>query len=658
LEALEAWSTFTVPVPDEGVHELALRSTRPRVELRSLGWVSARLPEAVAAARIRRLLAGDLEGGGLEVAASVRESGLTAEGGEGEAPRADLEGQVNFIERDPQGPDSRLRITIAPGNAAGPVTVTHSQGEATADEPLWSFQRQLQLLPGSDRVAVLVEDLDTGLWGGALAAQLGAIPDSALLGTGEAGEEEIANALMEAEFLPKPKALRLLLPEGEVLQGKVRFQTLVQDGKVARVSFLLDGKEVAKREQPPFEARIQLGRLPRPHTLRAIAYDAAGRELGRDSLSLNEPGGTFRLRILSPEPGKHTGPVDVEADLDIPAGHRLDRVDFSWNDRRLATLYGPPFRQRVYVPQDDPSGFIRVVGTLDDGRVAEDVVFLNEKDFAEKVRVRLVELYTVVTDRQGRPVRGLDASQFVIREDGVEKEVAEFNDAGDLPVTLALNIDSSASMFVKLPDVKAAATEFVRGFLSGRDQALLVDFDTEPRLARELTNNLSRVIDGIEQMRAGGDTHLWESIVFSLLELQGIPGKKAVIVYSDGAEEEESLSYRVCFEFARRLGIPVYLIVLHPGIARGDDVTASTKSFIRKLDRLAEATGGRVHYTPNTRNMTALYRQIDSELRSQVLLAYYTTAAAGDEDTWRSVEVEVKDRQLKARTIAGYFPNW
>ncbi len=422
----------------------------------------------------------------------------------------------------------------------------------------------------------------------------------------------------------------------------------------------MDGNKVAERDRPPFSARIGVGRFPQPRTITVEAYDANGTVLGRDSLAINSGGPGFRVRILSPAAGKvGTGPVDVEVDVTLPTDRRFDRLELSWNDRRVATLYTPPFRQRVVVPANDPVGFIRAVAYLEDGRSAEDVVFLNEPDFSDRVQIRLVELYTVVTNSAGKPVKGLTADDFIIREDGVEQAVKSFNDAGDLPLTMGLAIDSSASMFVKLPVVQEAAGDFVRGFLSGRDRAFLVDFDTEPRLVREMTGELRRVIDGIYSLRADGETHLWESVVFSLLELQGMSGKKAVVVFSDGAQEKEELEFNTCLELARRVGIPIYLVVLHPGLARGDDLTSSMKSFTRKLDRLAATVGGRVYYIPNTNDLDRIYAEINDELRSQYLLTYYPTApVTEDDDDWREVQVKVKESGLKARTIAGYFPRW
>ncbi len=706
LDSLDRRITLTVAVPDRHLHSISIRSDRSGLRARGPRWLGLDLPESLSAGRARRLLAGDLEGGDLDLASALRLEPEAAG-----VSRATLEIQAELPLRDsppgetegepqrgktgesnpasdpeksiaPDGPNHReqvadqaiaasdaispptvVRITLAQGDRSGPSQLQHLY--ETVDNPADGirFQAPVEVAAGIERVAIVVEVLGSGVWGGTLAAVVAAAEDATKVSDGtnseadEAREDALSAALAEAAFLPRPKAIRLIDPGSELLRGKVRFRTLVQAQGVTKVSFFLDGELVATRNRPPFDTKIDLGRFPRARTLRAVAYGEDGKELSSDVLALNDVSGGFRVRITSPEPGRQRGVVDVEMDLSVPLEHRLDRLELSWNERRIATLFSPPFRHRMVIPTDQPGGFIRAVATLDDGRTTEDVVFLNERDFADQLQVRLVELYTVVTDRKGRPTEGLEQESFVIREEGVEQEIVSFDDAGDLPLTLGLNIDSSASMFVKLPAVQQAAGDFVRGFLSGRDQAFLVDFDTQPRMARELTSNLRSVVSSIDSLEADGDTHIWESIVFSLVELQSVQGKKAVVVFSDGAQEEEALSFKVCYDFSQRLGVPIYIIVLHPGVARGDELTSSMKGFTRKLDRLTEATGGRTYYIPNTDNLDTIYQQIDTELRSQYLLTYYASASEGT-PAWRKIEVEIKKKGLRARTISGYFPRW
>jgi Ca-activated chloride channel family protein len=365
-----------------------------------------------------------------------------------------------------------------------------------------------------------------------------------------------------------------------------------------------------------------------------------------------DAGEGFRVRLVVPN-RKLAGPVDVEADVRVPAGGKVERVELFWNDELAATLYSPPYRYRVMVPADRPAGYLRAEARLVDGTTAEDAVAINASDLGERVDVRLVELYVVVTDRDGKPVRGLPREAFRVRQDGQEQQLSHFENAGELPLTLALTIDSSASMFLKLPKVREAVSSLLDGGLSARDRALLVDFDTEPRLVRPVTRDLAGVSASLEALTPDGGSNLFEAIVFSLSQLQGVAGRKALVVYSDGIGEGEDTSYRACLRAARESGTPVYLIVTNAKAARGEDPSGFlTEPYSDKIRRLAGATGAKAYFVLPNQDLTGTYQEILEELRSQYTLSFYPNE--GDRDPWQAVKVEVEGKGLTARTLSGY----
>lgn len=361
------------------------------------------------------------------------------------------------------------------------------------------------------------------------------------------------------------------------------------------------------------------------------------------------------VRIVSPAGGKAVGPVDVEVDLRLPQERRLERLEIFWNDQLAATLYAPPYRHRLNVPAGRPVGYLRASARLDDGTTAEDAMLLNSSAAGERLDVRLVELYVVVTDRDGRPVRGLARDDFRLLQDGREQAIAGFDDAGASPLSLGLAFDSSASMFLKLPDVREAARTLLTGGLSARDRALLVDFDSEPRLVTGMTGSLDTVSAGLDTMRADGSSDLFEAIVFSLQKLQGVAGRKALVVYSDGIGEGEKTSYRACIREARRSNVPVYLIVTNQRAARaaGSGVLEPLDGYAQRLHELADATGGRAFFVMPSQSLQEVYQTILRELRSQYLLTYYPRDTAPE--VWRKVAVELKKRGFQARTVSGYY---
>ena len=128
------------------------------------------------------------------------------------------------------------------------------------------------------------------------------------------------------------------------------------------------------------------------------------------------------MRILTPEKGtKAPGPTKVVAVVAVPEGKTLQKMEFYSNETRVATLYQAPYEQTVNVKDSKSLGYVRVVGTLDDGTVAEDLRYVNAPQFVSEVTVDAVELYTTVLDK-GRPVNYLQASNFKVFEDGVAAE--------------------------------------------------------------------------------------------------------------------------------------------------------------------------------------------------------------------------------------------
>ena len=363
------------------------------------------------------------------------------------------------------------------------------------------------------------------------------------------------------------------------------------------------------------------------------------------------------VRIVSPSANRVTGPVDVEVEVKLPAQRRLDRLEIYWNDELQATLYAPPFRHRVVVPRGRPVGTLRAEGHLDDGSIAEDALLLNGSTLGERVDVRLVELLVVVNDKEGHPVRGLSRNDFKLLQDGKEQAIASFDDAGDFPLTVGLTMDTSASMFIKLPGVVDAARSLLTGGLSPRDSAFLIGFATEPRLLVTPTRDLRSVSAGLDTLTADGGSNLFQAIRYSLEEIRKVVGRKALIIYSDGIGQGEH-GYRDCLRAARESGVPVYLIVTNAVAAHSIEEHTPLSSYAGKLERLAAVTGAKTYFVAPGQDLKPTYAEILRELRSQYLVAYYPKA--NELDVWRRVEVELKgkdnkEKGYKARTLSGYY---
>ncbi|HXM78330.1 MAG TPA: VWA domain-containing protein [Thermoanaerobaculia bacterium] len=443
-----------------------------------------------------------------------------------------------------------------------------------------------------------------------------------------------------------PSAVSLLPIAKEIATGLQRFETKVAEG-IRAVDFYLNGSKVLTKTRAPFQADLNLGPLPRKQTVRVVAYGESGRAVGEDEYTVNEGREVFKVRILSPEKGaKVAGPVRVVAAVAVPEGKALQKIEFYSNESRVATLYQAPFEQTVNIRDSKSLGYVRIVGTLDDGSVAEDLRYVNAPAYISEISVDAVELYTSVTDK-GRPVSGLQASNFKVFEDGAIQKVESFEYVKNLTLSLGVMIDTSASMLESLPDAEQAAISFLDYSIGPKDRAFTVSFDNEPYILSKLTNRKDKLYRSMAGLRAEGSTALYDAIVFGLYQFTGVKGKKALILVTDGKDTASKFAYDTTLEYVRKAGIAIYGIGLR---ISGTDLEVKYK-----LNKLANATGGQTFYIDSAKHLDAIYRQINEELRSQYLLTYYSTNLAG-KDQWHKVEVKVEPSSLQARTISGYYP--
>jgi VWFA-related protein len=615
---------YEAPRPVDGrPRAVEVATSRQDLRIRARRWDVAGWPEWIAAERAARIADGEDEVG-LEISSRLQKPAAAGE-----------PGTLDLRIESPEVPAGPLRVTLAGPGGRGAFHHVLTAADRAGDEP-HVYHLPVTLPEGAETVAVLVEPMAGGLWGGQVVTL-----------SGPAAPQEAP-----AISVVRP-GIRLVAPSGTGLSGKVRLRVNGEGTGIARVDLKLENRTAASCAQVPCETEVDLGRRVRPQIVQAVAFGADGKELARDWVRLNDPNESFGVRIVQPAGRQGVGQVDVEADVRAPSGRRIERVEIYWNDELAATLYAPPFRHRINIPRNRSVGSLRVAARLDDGSTAEDSMSLNTTELGTRIDVRLVQLAVVVTDATGKPVPGLPKEAFRLRQDGQDQEVAAFENAGELPLTLALAIDSSASMFLKLPDVRRAVSSLLNTGLTDRDRAMLIDFDSKPKLVRPLTRDLAAVVSALDQLQPDGGTALWDAVSFSLRQLQGISGRKALVIYSDGIDESENATYPACLKAARESGVPIYLIVSNPREERGEDGGFLSEPAGAKFQRLAAAGGGQVYFIHPNQDLSTVYGQILSELRSQYTLAFYPKDSAPPA-AWSKIEVEVTGRKgLTARTVSG-----
>jgi len=440
----------------------------------------------------------------------------------------------------------------------------------------------------------------------------------------------------------------LIEPIGDLQVGRVRFDAQVTGPDVYKVLFSLDGTQTLLKRKPPFSVELDLGKLPNSQTLRATALDVDDREIAWDELLINASAHRYAVSIIQPQPGQHfVQSLQAEVEVTVPQGRRVERLELYLDETLVATLYQPPYELPLRLPEAGGLYYVRAKAYLPDGNSTDDHVFINAPPGMDELEVQMVELYTSVTDGDGRPIKGLTQDDFLIEEDGVPQSIRRFELVDDLPFSAAILLDVSGSMGDSLVRAQQAALSFYESALSPKDRAALITFNDRPTLRAKFTNRLADLGGGLAGLKAERGTALFDSLIFALHYFNGIKGQRALLVLSDGKDENSKFTYEETLEYARRAGVTIYVVGLKFGKKSGEAK--------RGLRRLADQTGGQTFFIDTADELADVYDAIEQELRSQYFIAYQSSNASPD-SRFRSVEVKVDQSGLEAKTIRGYYP--
>jgi Ca-activated chloride channel family protein len=437
------------------------------------------------------------------------------------------------------------------------------------------------------------------------------------------------------------------LPE-DLLHGVQHIETMAVGADIAAVEFYLDGRKVMTKRQPPFTLDLDFGEVPQVRRIRAVALNAKNEPITGDEFNVNTGNDPFRVRIVSPRVTyKLRGRTRVEMSVAVPEGKKLDHLDLYLNQTRMATLYGPPYVQTIDVPATEGVGYLRAVAMLKDEAQppVEDLVMINTPQFMEEVNVHLVELPTTVT-RNGRPINDLAEASFKVLDEGKPAKVAKFEHVTNLPLSIGLAIDTSASMQNRISEAQKAGSTFFTNVMRAGDRAFLVSFDSQPQLIQRWSPKLSDVNAGLARLRAEESTALYDAVVYSLYNFLGIKGQKALVLITDGKDTSSKFSFDQALEYARRASVPIYAI--------GIGINATEIDTRFKLGRFCSETGGNIYYIQQASDLNKVYGEIQNELRSQYILGIYPPDGVKPGSKWREVTVQVSEG--KAKTIRGYYP--
>jgi VWFA-related protein len=448
--------------------------------------------------------------------------------------------------------------------------------------------------------------------------------------------------------------VHLIFGRREVMAGPLQVVATAPKN-AARVDFLIDDARVTESDRPPFRATLQLGSTPRVHTLRAIAYDVRDRQLGEETVTINDRVERVAVQLVAPQADVIESQSVVEAVPRVPEGDVLEAVELFWNETKLATLHEPPFRTTLILPSRRASGYLRAVAVTHAGATAEDVKLINYPAASEVMRVDAVNVYAIVKDHSGHNVEGLRPEDFSVKDDGRPVEVSLRSAPGD-PITVALALDTSGSMLAAMMNVADYARTFLRESLAPGDRTALITFDAEPHLVQPLTADLEHAGAEIFSARPHGATAVWDALAFSLQQLHGVDGKRALLVFTDGVDNGSRTTPAGVRELARETGVPVYIVLMFANARYGDPRPSALTNRERDYQQLARESGGAFFRMPKRADLPALFAQVRDDTRGEYLLSFVSKSVRPLGQT-RTLDIEVPRRHVVIRAPSAYVPH-
>jgi Ca-activated chloride channel homolog len=277
-----------------------------------------------------------------------------------------------------------------------------------------------------------------------------------------------------------------------------------------------------------------------------------------------------------------------------------------------------------------------------------------EPDPTFKVDVKLVNVFVTVTDDHGAPVASLKKDNFHLVEDGHEQKIAVFDKESALPLSIVLAIDTSLSTRKDLPLELASARRFAHAILRPVDALSLYQFSETVSELTSFTSDLKVIDRGIDHIRLGSATALYDALFLGAEALEPRQGRKVMVVITDGGDTMSKVDYQEAVRAAETAEAILYSIIVVPIEASAGRDTGGEHALIQ----LSADTGGKYFYAASLSQLDEAFRQISDELRTQYLLAYYPSQRLADSD-FRHIQVTVEGLQaeskFKVRHRTGYY---
>ena len=285
---------------------------------------------------------------------------------------------------------------------------------------------------------------------------------------------------------------------------------------------------------------------------------------------------------------------------------------------------------------------------------AQQAPVQTQPDDTLKVDVRLVNVFVTVTDAHGAPVAGLKKENFLLQEDGRPQTISVFDKESALPLSIALAIDTSLSTRHDLPLEQASAKRFAHAIMRPVDALSVFGFSETVLQSTNYTSDVKRIEEGIDHIRLGAATALFDAVYLASRSLDRRQGRKVMVLITDGGDTISKMDYKQAARAAEEAEALVYSIIVVPIENSAGRETGGEHALIQ----LSEDTGGKYYYATSTSQLDDAFHQISDELRTQYLLAYYPSQRLSNSQ-FRRIQVGVSGvpdaAAYHVRNRAGYY---
>jgi VWFA-related protein len=326
--------------------------------------------------------------------------------------------------------------------------------------------------------------------------------------------------------------------------------------------------------------------------------------------------------------------------------------------------------------------------------------------------VKVVNVFANVRDKKGEIVKGLTKDDFVLDEDGVTQTIRYFSQESDLPLTLGLLVDTSGSQRRLIDEERSASYRFFEQVLrEDKDVAFVIHFDFDVELLQDLTSSRKLLEQALENLsapqqlrrnrqpagypgggypgggggrypggrggggqRQGGGTDLYDAVMLASDEvMKKQPGRKAIILLTDGVDTGSKVTLNTGIEAAQRANTLVYGILFEdPEMYGGSGITLGGLGSGRRrpmpttmghangkkvLDQISRETGGRMFQVSKKEPLDQVYQQIEQDLRHQYSLGYTPDTSSNARGGYRKIRLTTKQKGLTVQTREGYYPS-